>query len=448
MTGWYSLNELKEKGITIFGKNIYVSKFVNIYNPSNLILHDNIRIDDFTVITCKGVVEIFNNVHIGAQCMISSSTKIVFGNYSGISSGVKLYGGCDDFSGEFLTNPMNPKKYLNVKIGDIILEEHVVVGSGSIILPDVILKEGTAVASLSLIKKNTEAWKIYGGIPAKCLNERSKKCLQLQKEYEDETKKTTITGATITEVTKTETTTNNINFKKKIILITGGSRGIGKSIAHFFKNLDYTVIVTYNKSIDSAKEMENESIYTYKMDVTDNEECKIVIQNIINKFNKIDILINNAGIIENQLLHKMSNDQWNNVINTNINSLYNVTHNVIQNMIENQKGKIINISSIYGLKGSKGQTNYSTTKHGTIGFTKSLALEYADNNILVNCICPGLVYTDMFNSINEKITNKIINNNPIKKIIDPIEIAKTCEFLINSEYCTGTIINIDCGMNC
>jgi NAD(P)-dependent dehydrogenase (short-subunit alcohol dehydrogenase family)/acetyltransferase-like isoleucine patch superfamily enzyme len=440
MTGWYSLIELKEKGITLYGKNICVSKFVNIYNPSNLILHDNIRIDDYTIISCKGIVEIFNNVHIGSHCLVSSSTKIIFGNYSGISSGVKLYGGCDDFSGDFLTNPTVSKDYLNVQTGDIILEEHVVIGSGTVILPNVILKQGTAVASLSLIKTDTESWKIYGGIPAKILKERSKKCLQLQKEYEEEKKNIIIET--------NSDTNNNINISKKNMLITGGTRGIGKSIAYFFKNLGYNIIITYNNSVDLAKEMENDSIYTYKMDVTNNDECKNIVQTIINKFKRIDILINNAGIIDNELLHKMSNNQWNNVINTNLNSLYNVTHNVIQNMRENKKGKIINISSISGLKGSKGQTNYSTTKHGTIGFTKSLALENADNNILVNCICPGLVYTDMFNSINEKITNKIINNNPIKKIIEPVEIAKACEFLINSEYCTGTVINIDCGMNC
>jgi 3-oxoacyl-[acyl-carrier protein] reductase len=235
---------------------------------------------------------------------------------------------------------------------------------------------------------------------------------------------------------------------KKTIFITGGSRGIGKSIALFFNKLDYNVVITFNNSILQAKELEKNGIFIYKMDVTNNLDCKNVIQNVINKFKKIDVLINNAGILDNQLFHKMELDTWNNVINTNINSLYNVTYYVIQNMIENKDGKIINISSIYGIKGSKGQTNYSTSKHGVVGFTKSLALEYGNKNIQVNCICPGLVNTDMVNSINEKVIDKIIQSNPINKIIDPIEIAKTCDFFIKSDYCTGSIFNIDCGMNC
>ena len=443
MVNWLTIDELKQKGVTVHGKNIFISTFVNIYNPNNLILHDNIRIDDFTVISCKGKVEIFNHVHIGPQCMISSSTNIIFGNYTGISSGVKLFGGCDDFSGKFLTNPTVPSKYLNVQIGDIILEDHVLIGSSSIVLPNVILKEGTCIGALSLVKTNTESWKMYVGSPIKFLKNRSTECLLLQNELEkDKMEKLQ------NEETKVQNEETKVQNEETTIFITGGSRGIGKSIALFFKKLNYNVIITYNNSYIQAEELEKQGIFIYKMNVTDNLECKHVIQNIIDKFKKIDILINNAGILDNQLFHKMEFDTWNNVINTNINSLYNVTHNVIQNMIENKNGKIINISSIYGIKGSKGQTNYSTSKHGIIGFTKSLALEYGNKNIQVNCICPGLVNTDMVNTINEKVIDKIIQSNPINKIIDPIEIAQSCDFFIKSNYCTGSILSIDCGMNC
>ena len=184
MTNWYTIEELKERGVTIYGKNILVSRFVNIYNPNNLILHDNIRIDDFTVISCKGKVEIFNHVHISSNCVILCSTNIVFGNYSGISSGVKLFGGCDDFSGKFLTNPTVPSKYLNVKIGDIILEDHVLIGATSVVLPNVILKEGSCIGALSLVKTNTESWQMYAGSPLKFLRKRSRECQILQKELE------------------------------------------------------------------------------------------------------------------------------------------------------------------------------------------------------------------------------------------------------------------------
>jgi dTDP-4-amino-4,6-dideoxy-D-glucose acyltransferase len=186
MSGWYTIDELKQQGVTVHGQHILVSKFVNIYNPKNLILHDHIRIDDFTIISCKGTVEIFNHVHIGNMCSISSSTRIVFGNYSGISSGVKLFGGCDDFSGDFLTNPTVPSKYLNVATGDIILEDHALVGASTIILPNVVLREGTAVGALSLVKKSTEPWKMYVGSPIRYIKDRKRRCLDLQTELEQQ----------------------------------------------------------------------------------------------------------------------------------------------------------------------------------------------------------------------------------------------------------------------
>jgi 3-oxoacyl-[acyl-carrier protein] reductase len=454
MPNWLTIDELKKLGVTVYGKNVLVSTFVNIYNPVNLILHDNIRIDDFTTISCKGKVEIFNHVHIGPQCMISSSTNIIFGNYSGISSGVKLFGGCDDFSGKYLTNPTVPTKYLNVQIGDIILEDHVLIGSTSIVLPNVILKEGTCIGALSLVKKNTESWKMYAGSPIKLLKNRSKECLLLQNELENEQNQQNEQNELENEqnqqneLENEQNQQNELENDNKTIFITGGSRGIGKSIALFFNNLDYNVVITYNNSIDEAKKLEKNGISVYKMNVINNLECKNVIQDVINKFKKIDILINNAGILDNQLFHEMELDTWNNVINTNINSIYNVTYYIIQNMIENKYGKIINISSVYGIKGSKGQTNYSTSKHGVIGFTKSLALECGNKNIQVNCICPGLVNTDMLKTINKNVVDKIIQSNPIRKIIEPNEIAKACDFFINSDYCTGSILSIDCGMNC
>ncbi len=235
-------------------------------------------------------------------------------------------------------------------------------------------------------------------------------------------------------------------FRKLNILITGGSKGIGKNIAINFLNCGYNVIVTYNNSYKEAVELQERGIFIYKLDITNKDECATVLKEIIDSFTKIDVLINNAGIIKNALFHKMSFDDWSNVINTNLTSIYNVTHPVINNMIKYNDGKIINISSIYGLKGSKGQSNYCSSKFGIIGFTKTLALEYGCKNIHTNCICPGLVDTDMIKEIDCKIIEKVLSTVPVNKLINPDEIFDICALLIKSNHCNGTIFNIDGGM--
>lgn len=232
----------------------------------------------------------------------------------------------------------------------------------------------------------------------------------------------------------------------KNVLITGGSKGIGKNLAINFKNNNYNVIIIYNNSKNDALELEKIGINIYKVDITNYEDTIKVINSIISKFKRIDILINNAGILKNNLFHKMSYDDWSSVINTNLTSIYNVTNPILNNMYENKSGKIINISSIYGLIGSKGQCNYCSSKFGIIGFTKCLALEYGRHNIHTNCICPGLVDTDMINNIDDKVKNKILDKIPVNKIIDPIEIFNICELFINSNNSNGSIVNIDGGM--
>ena len=181
MRNYLSLNYLKSIGVKIHGSNIEISKLARIYNPSRLVLHDNIRIDDFAILSGRGRIEIGNYVHVGSQCSISSHSTIKLCDYSGLSSGVKLFGSTDDYSGKFMTNPTVPPQFLGTIHGDIILNKHVVVGAGSIILPNVILAEGTAVGALSLINKNTDAWKIYAGNPAKIIKNREKKCLEYEK---------------------------------------------------------------------------------------------------------------------------------------------------------------------------------------------------------------------------------------------------------------------------
>lgn len=180
MNTCYSLKYLTKIGVTLLGKNINISKYARIYNPKKLTIHNNVRIDDFTILSGNGAISIGNYVHISSGVLMLSGTKIICSNYSNIASGVKLFGKTDDFSGNFMTGPCYPSAYTNVKAGDIILEPHVILGASSIVLPKITLKEGSAIASLSLVNKDTESWKLYGGVPIKLLRERAKKCLVYQ----------------------------------------------------------------------------------------------------------------------------------------------------------------------------------------------------------------------------------------------------------------------------
>ena len=184
MSNCYTIDELLNLGVQVLGKNISISRFANIYNPKNLILHNNIRIDDFCVISCKGIIEICNNVHISALCFITSSTRIYIGNYSAISVGTKIFGGTDDFSGEYLANPTIPPEYTNVIKGDIIILDMVIVGSNSVIMPNITIEEGVSIGANSFVNKHCESWKIYAGTPIKFIKDKSKNCLILKNKYE------------------------------------------------------------------------------------------------------------------------------------------------------------------------------------------------------------------------------------------------------------------------
>jgi acetyltransferase-like isoleucine patch superfamily enzyme len=182
MSGWHSLKTLRAMGVKLLGSNINVSKYCRLYNPSNIILHNNIRIDDFTILTAKEPIEIGNYVHIASHCLLASAKGIHIHNFSGISSGCKLYGGTDDFTGEGLTGPLVPNKYRIVSEGEIVLEEHTIIGTNSVVLPGVTLAEGTSIAACSFVNKGTDTWGIYGGIPIRRIKERKKDCLQYVKE--------------------------------------------------------------------------------------------------------------------------------------------------------------------------------------------------------------------------------------------------------------------------
>ena len=239
----------------------------------------------------------------------------------------------------------------------------------------------------------------------------------------------------------------------KIILVTGASRGIGRSIAKTLARNNYQVIANYNKSYEQALDLQDElkkekiNIDIFKADVSKRNEVKKMIDYIINKYKKIDVLINNAGIDQEGIFQDISDDEWHNVIDINLYSVFCTTQEVVKNMISNKSGCIINISSIYGTQGGACSVAYSASKAGIDGITKSLAKELGPSNIRVNSIAPGFINTDMNNYLSKEEVNKIINETPLQKIGKPEEIAKCINWLIEDSFTTGQIISINGGWN-
>ena len=239
----------------------------------------------------------------------------------------------------------------------------------------------------------------------------------------------------------------------KVALVTGASRGIGKSIAISLGLLGAEVIVNYSTSDASAEEVaksindQGGSSYKLKFDVSDEESVNTAINQIIRDSGKIDILINNAGITRDGLLMRMKVTQWDEVINTNLKGVFLCTKNVSKFMIKQRSGKIINITSIVGLIGNPGQANYSASKAGVIGFTKTCAKEFASRGIKVNAIAPGFIETEMTENLN---TDDLLKMIPLGKLGSADQIASLVDFLVSSdasEYITGQTISIDGGMN-
>ena len=247
--------------------------------------------------------------------------------------------------------------------------------------------------------------------------------------------------------------TQNKILSGKVALVTGASRGIGKAIAISLGKLGAEVIVNYSASDASAEEVvksineKGGSSYKLKFDVSDEESVSTAINQIIRDSGKIDILINNAGITRDGLLMRMKESQWDEVINTNLKGVFLCTKNVSKFMIKQRSGKIINITSIVGLIGNPGQANYSASKAGVIGFTKTCAKEFASRGIKVNAIAPGFIETEMTENLNMDDLLKMI---PLGKLGSADQIASLVNFLVSSdasEYITGQTISIDGGMN-
>lgn len=232
-----------------------------------------------------------------------------------------------------------------------------------------------------------------------------------------------------------------------IILITGASRGIGREIAKSLAEKGNRIIANYNKSEEQAKKLqqENPNIEIYKADVSKRAEVKKMVEETTNKYGKIDVLINNAGISENKMFTDVTDEDWQKIINTNLYSVFCVTQEVLPNMIHNKKGCIINISSVWGMVGASCESIYSVAKAGIDGMTKSLAKELGPSNIRVNSIAPGIIDTEMNKNLSNQEIDQIKEEIPLERIGKTVDIAKCIEWLIEDEYTTGQVISINGG---
>lgn len=240
----------------------------------------------------------------------------------------------------------------------------------------------------------------------------------------------------------------------KVAVITGGTRGIGKQIAISLAKNGYDIAINYRTENDDLKNLVNQineigvKISTYKCDVSDFSSSEEFIKSIISEFGRIDVLINNAGITKDGLLMRMKKEDFQSVIDVNLVGTFNITRNVIPHMIKAKAGRIVNISSVVGVSGNAGQTNYSASKAGIIGFTKSLAKEVASRNITVNAVAPGFIQTQMTDVLKDDVKEEILKQIPLKRFGTTEDVANVVKFLVSEEstYITGQVINIDGGM--
>jgi 3-oxoacyl-[acyl-carrier protein] reductase len=240
-------------------------------------------------------------------------------------------------------------------------------------------------------------------------------------------------------------------MKDKIILITGANRGIGHNILKKISNNGYTVIGTSRSESGLetiSNTLENTNGEGMIMDVTNQESIDKAVSNIKEKYGVIYGLVNNAGITQDNLLMRMTDKEWSSVIDTNLTSLYRVTKSVVKDMMKARIGRIINIGSIVGLMGNAGQSNYSATKAGLLGFTKSLARELSSRNINVNSVSPGFIETDMTKALSSDQIEALTKNIPLGRIASPEEVSNVINFLLSDEssYITGENINVNGGL--
>ncbi|WP_108867328.1 3-oxoacyl-[acyl-carrier-protein] reductase [Aquimarina aquimarini] len=240
----------------------------------------------------------------------------------------------------------------------------------------------------------------------------------------------------------------------KTAIITGATRGIGKGIAEVFAQQGANVAFTYSSSVEAAKTLETElnslgiKAKGYQSNAASYEQAQELAADVLETFGSIDVLVNNAGITKDNLLMRMSEEDFDKVIEVNLKSVFNMTKAVQRTMLKQRKGSIVNMSSVVGVKGNAGQANYAASKSGIIGFSKSVALELGSRNIRSNVVAPGFIETEMTGKLDEKVVEGWRNAIPLKRGGTPEDIANTCLFLASdlSAYITGQVLNVDGGM--
>lgn len=243
-------------------------------------------------------------------------------------------------------------------------------------------------------------------------------------------------------------------MERRVVVITGASNGIGEGIVRYLSKYDYNIVLNYNTSKDKALKIQNEifekfgkQIEIFKADISKRKEVKELVEFCIEKFERIDVLINNAGISQIKPFTDITDEDWNNIIQVNLTSAFYTSQECLRYMIKEKNGCIINISSIWGKTGASCEVHYSVSKAGLDGLTKSLAKELGPSNIRVNGIAPGIIDTRMNNDLTKEDIESIKEEIPLEKIGNVVDIAKCVKWLIEDEYTTGQIIGINGGWN-
>lgn len=243
-------------------------------------------------------------------------------------------------------------------------------------------------------------------------------------------------------------------ISQRVVLVTGGSKGIGKAICRTFSEMGDCVVINYSKSLIDAESLKRELLYKNSMisleqaDISDFTQVKQMLHSVIEKYGRIDVLVNNAGVARDSLLMLMSDRDWYDVINVNLTGVFNCSKAVSEHMIGQRSGAIINIASLSGITGLPGQANYSAAKGGVIAFTKALSKELSVFNIRVNAVAPGVIETDIVDSLPENLKRRFLENIPLKRFGAPEEVANVVKFLASHDasYITGEVICVTGGL--